>query len=93
MQEVPNLRGGTLGTLAFILGPLLGAVMVVGGLVWMAAKYPERSEFDAVKAKIENTALDTAVYKVRLDSVQSRLDTIDVKLDRLLEQNRQRLRR
>lgn len=88
MNGVPDLRGGSRATLAFILGPIFGALVVLGGLVWTAAKYPERSEFDAVKAKIESTALDTAVHKVRLDGVQTRLDSIDVKIDRLLDENR-----
>lgn len=87
-EGVPNLRGNGMTTAAFILGPLFGAGVVVAGLIWMAAKYPERSEFEAVRNVLVTTQQDTAIHKFRLDGIQNRVDAIDVKLDRLLEENR-----
>ena len=87
-EPVPNLRGGGGTTIAFIVGPLFGAAIVLGGLVWQAAKYPERSEFDAVRNDVISTKQDTALHKYRLDGIQTRVDAIDVKLDRLLEESR-----
>lgn len=87
-DEVPNLRGGHFTTLAFIVGPLLGAIVVVAGIVWQAAKYPERSEFDAVRNDVISTKQSTALHQYRLDGIQTRVDAIDVKLDRLLEEGR-----
>jgi hypothetical protein len=75
-----NLRGSGLTTLAFALGPLLGAIIVVSGLVWHAAKYPERNEFDSLRKDVESLKLDMAVMRER----SQRLDPIEQKLDAVL---------
>lgn len=87
-DDIPNLRGGHLTTIAFIVGPLLGAVMVLAGIIWQAAKYPERSEFNSVRDDVIATKQSTALHQFRLDGIQIRVDAIDVKLDRLLEEGR-----
>jgi hypothetical protein len=58
-EPVPNLRGGGMVTAAFVLGPLLGVVVMVGGLIWQAAHYPTREEFRAAQDTIHS--LDRAV--------------------------------
>jgi hypothetical protein len=58
-DDVPNLRGGRLTTAGFVLGPLLGVGVMIGGFIWQAAHYPTRDEFTQVKDKVN--AIDKAV--------------------------------
>jgi hypothetical protein len=90
--EIPNLRGGGLSTLAFILGPLFGAVVVLLGIAWQAAKYPDRSEFELMRNDTTLTKQDVAIMKVQDSGRDARLNSIEIKIDKLLEESRQRVR-
>lgn len=52
---------------AFIAGPVLGVVVLLGGYVWNAARYPDRTEFNAAQA--------SAIEESRL--VDKRLNAIE----------------
>ena len=91
--EVENLRGGQTKTVAFILGPLLGACVLVGGIIWAMARYPDRPEFEDAKREMRaalseyNKRLggiekDTAVTTVKVDAIQQSQARIESKLDK-----------
>lgn len=67
---VPNLRGGASATLAFVLGPLLGAAGFFGALLWQAAKYPDRTEFNSLCNRVEQATQSTLLTEDRLKRVQ-----------------------
>jgi hypothetical protein len=87
-DDVPNLRGNAFTTVGFIVGPLLGAVMVVGGIVWQAAKYPDRSEFRAATNDLASVKQDVALMKYRQDGVEQRSAEIKATTDKILEELR-----
>jgi hypothetical protein len=82
-DDVPNLRGNPLTTLAFVLGPLLAAIITVCGIVWTAAKYPDRVEFDQQRNDTIITRQDVAILKVEQSSSEAWRGTIEVKIDRM----------
>lgn len=90
---VPNLRGNGLTTLGFILGPILGALVVFAGMVWQAAKYPDRSEFKSATNDLSSVKQDVAIQKYRLDGAEQRLGEIKVTTDKILEELRSNGRR
>ena len=83
-DRVPNLRGGTLTWIAFILGPLLGAIMAGGGILWTMAKQPDRSEFNELRG---------IVYKMQLDvAVMADRNVMEQKLDEIAKAQKQAVR-
>jgi hypothetical protein len=93
VSDVPNLRGGAGTWVAFILGPLLGAGMIVAGIIWQAAKYPDRSEFRSATTDLQSVKQDVAIQKYRLDGAEQRLGDIKVTTDKILEELRSGKRR
>ena len=83
-DDIPNLRGGGLTTAAFIVGPLLGAVIVIAGIVWQAAKYPDRTEFEQLRNDTTLTKQDIAVLKFQYAGAANGQAAIEVKIDRIL---------
>lgn len=62
LTPVPNLRGGHWRTVLAIVTPLAGAAVLFGGYVWTAARYPDRTEFNALKEEVrsgKDSARDT----------------------------------
>jgi hypothetical protein len=41
--------------LGFVMGPVVGILVLCGGYVWSIAKYPDREEFNAVVHEIHDT--------------------------------------
>jgi hypothetical protein len=84
------------------IGALFGIVVFVGSIIWQAAKYPDREEFQAANAgagdKIERLQADFSALQRSQDQItrdvaaiqhgQTRLETsmdkIETKLDRVL---------
>ncbi len=64
-NDVPNLRGGHGTTIIAIVVPLVSLLGMFGGLVWQAAKYPDRDEFNAMRNTATLNAQDTAILKVQ----------------------------
>ncbi len=90
---VPNLRGGNFKTVAFILGPLLGACVIVGGIIWAMAKYPDRAEFEDAKREMRqvNAAAErraaaieqqAALTTLKVETIQKTTERIENKLDK-----------
>jgi hypothetical protein len=80
-NDVPNLRGNALTWVAFILGPLLGAIMAGGGILWTMARQPDRNEFNEVRKTVERMQLDIAVMSERM----KRQDNVEQKIDELVK--------
>ena len=83
-DPVPNLRGNGLTTAAFIVGPLLGAVIVIAGIIWQAAKYPDRTEFDQLRNDATLTKQDVAILKIQYAGAADQQQAIKQQLDRIL---------
>lgn len=79
-DDVPNLRGGHSGTVSFILGPLLGACVVVGGIAYYSGRAPTREEFADAQRDTVELKLDVSAVKSKV----GRLESIETKLDALL---------
>lgn len=62
---VPDLRGGHSTTIIAIVVPIVSLLGMFGGLVWQAAKYPDRSEFNANRNDTIQTKQDVAIMKVQ----------------------------
>lgn len=77
-DEVPNFRGGIPETVKWIVGLLVAAGAFFGGLVWQAARYPDRPEFNELRNQTIQMKLDTS----------HRLDVIEGKIDQLSGQQR-----
>lgn len=90
---VPNLRGSGLTTVLAIVSPLVALAAMFGGLVWQAAKYPDRSEFKSATGDLSSVKQDVAIQKYRLDGVEARLGEIKVTTDKILEEQRNGRRR
>lgn len=75
-DAVPNLRGGNLATAAFILGPLLGVVVMVGGLVWQAAHYPTREEFRSAEAVIHRLDKSVDVQGAHVEALRDQVGAV-----------------
>lgn len=82
--------------IGFILGPVLALLVLVGGFIWQAAKYPDRSEFEDAKKQIGEvqTRLTVDISAFKVEQVQLKSDVaatkdtvkkMDDKLDKLLE--------
>ena len=94
-EHIPNLRGNGLSTVAFIVGPLFGALVVLLGIAWQAAKYPDRSEFELMRNDTTLTKQDVAIMKSQnagRDAMAARRDAhmieTDGKLDKILDELR-----
>ena len=94
-DEVPNFRGGHTVTLAFVLGPLLSACVVLGGIIWAMAKQPEPGEFRALRDRTERVDQNVAVLGARVEAIQatdakrdSWQQRIETQLDKLVERQR-----
>jgi uncharacterized protein HemX len=83
LDEVPNLRGGHGKTVALILGPILAAVGMFGGMVWQAARYPDRSEFNTARDRAEAIAQNVAVMSARLEAVQQATAEVKAQIQRI----------
>lgn len=94
-RSVPNLRGGPSIWLLFILGPLLGAIVVVVGLVWFIAHMPDgpawtqmRDDMASVKQKLAAQdavkAAEADAKAAEREAVTEHNKLIDYKLDQLL---------
>lgn len=94
-SRVPDFRGGPSVWLLFILGPLLGSVVVVGGLVWFIAHMPDgpawnqmRDDMASVKQKLAAQdavkAAEAGAKAAERDAVTEHNKLIDYKLDQLL---------
>lgn len=75
-DAVPNLRGGGAVTAAFVLGPLLGVVVMVAGLVWQAARYPTREEFHAAEAAIHRLDKGVEVQGAHVEALRDQVGAV-----------------
>jgi len=93
VSEIPDLRGGSWKTVLAIISPLAAGAAMFGGLVWQAARYPDRAEFEQVKAELRaavttyqnraaNMEKDIAVTAVHVETIQQSQQRIERKLDK-----------
>lgn len=89
IDDVPDLRGGASKTFLFFLGPILGALGVFAGMVWSAARYPDRTEFNALTERARVMEQNIAVTGVRVENIQKdtgklgeQMQRIETKLDK-----------
>jgi hypothetical protein len=52
----------------FVAGPVLGVVVLLGGYVWNAARYPDRAEFNAA---LQSAADASRAVDRRLNAIES----------------------
>lgn len=55
---------------AFVAGPVLGICVLIGGFVWQAARYPDRSEFNAAQGEAAAAQRSTTAKLYELDRGQ-----------------------
>lgn len=84
-DDVPNLRGGRLTTAGFILGPVVAVGAMVAGLVWQAARYPTRVEFDSLREGVVQIRVDQAVMSRDMREQSRQGDRIEKKVEQLAE--------
>lgn len=85
-NDVPNLRGGIGTTLMFIVA-LVAPILSVSAIIWKAARYPDREEMQPVINDVIHLKMDFAVYKAEQKAAA---ESINLKLDRLLEEKKER---
>lgn len=85
---VQNLRGGIPTWLSFIIGPLLGALVVAAGAVWAIAKMPDGGQFHEMGRDVTSVKLDVAVLKAHQETADERSKHIELQLDTLISQKR-----
>ena len=54
----------------FILGPILGLLVLVGSVVWQAARTPDRTEFTHLQEQVQEVALQQASIAAQLSELQ-----------------------
>jgi len=57
--------------LAFILGPVLGVVVLVGSIVWQAARTPNRDEFTKLQEQVQALEITQVRISAQLDELGS----------------------
>jgi hypothetical protein len=85
-EKPQDLRGGIRGWLGFVLGPIIGAVLLFGGLIWQAAKYPDRGEFNDAKKAIQEMRETQIRTTAAVESIQGSLQRMEAKQDKGIEQ-------
>jgi hypothetical protein len=55
---------------AFVAGPVLGVCVLIGGFVWQAARYPDRSELNAAQGEAAAAQRSTTSKLYELDRGQ-----------------------
>lgn len=89
-DDVPNLRGGRLTTAAFVLGPVVAVGAMIAGLVWQAARYPTRVEFDSLREGVVQIRVDQAVMSRDMREASRQGDRIEKKVEELASAGRKR---
>lgn len=56
---------------AFVAGPVLGVCVLIGGFVWQAARYPDRSEFNAAQGEASAAQRSTDARLHALENIQT----------------------
>lgn len=78
---------GRMQLLAFILGPIIGVSVLLGGYVWQVAKYPNREEFNESVREQVNAQIALAARTQGVENRQAlqaaNLQTMDATIARL----------
>lgn len=92
MQDVPDLRGGPSAWLVFIVGPLLGAVVVAAAVVATIARMPDGTQFHEITRDVAQIKQDVAVSRAHQESAEQlaneRYEAMKAQLRELLGQRR-----
>ena len=59
--------------------------MVVAGWIWVFSRYPDPSQFQQLKEKVEVMQINGVELKRDIGEIQRQQNTIDAKLDRVLD--------
>lgn len=97
--RVPNFRGGPSVWIVFVIGPMLAALVMVGGFVWFIARMPDgpafaqlREDMASVKQKLAAQdavkAAEVEAKAAEARAIEEHNKLIDYKLDQLLTKHR-----
>ena len=97
MDHVPDLRGGYRETVKFLLVPVISAAVFIAGIVWQAARYPTRAEFEIQRDEIARLRIEYAEVKANTSAIKETVGRIErrqengfsEKLDVLITRRRQ----
>lgn len=83
-----------------VLSIITGIGSIVGGVIWTAAKYPDRDEFNQSKAQMESLATKQAVIEAKaittstaMQRMEEQQEKIADKIDEAITATRTRTRR
>jgi uncharacterized coiled-coil protein SlyX len=79
----------------FVAGPVLGLVLILGGIIWQAARYPDRAEvglttremerrIGELEQKLGEQGRDVAALNGASERHEKTLEKVDAKIERLL---------
>lgn len=92
--HVPNLRGGPPVWLVFIVGPLLGAIVVAVGAVWAIARMPDGTQFHEITTAVAAIKQEVAVSHSQQDGDRAlnneRFEGLKVQLKEIKDQIKKR---
>ena len=80
-------HGGNSQLTMKVLGIIFGVLMLVGGWVWGSLNYAAVHRIDAVEQKVEKHGIRLSNHDTSLAVIETQLEEINKKLDKLLDRN------
>lgn len=81
-EQIVKVTGAISWPIWKVVSVLAAVIMTVSGLIWAAARYPDRNQFNALEVKVEQLQVEQALLHQSFDITKS---SIDRKLDLLLK--------